>query len=412
NTVQFGVYGATFTFQDDTPPAAVADLAASTGSAPGYLRAYWTMPGDDGSLGLILNGQWRVQYSTDPAQAFSTASAQAQVSFSSSAAGALISFELSGLIPGQVYYLRAWASDDTGNWSALSNAASAQAAPYPDRIGGYVRKVSSEGITGVLVEAFDGAGALRASAYTLDDGSGTYVLTPLTAGPYRVQATWSADDIISSIGTEGLLPGTLSADFILEINYELASIGGELPGYRESGLPSARAGFKANYVRGGVVELYQRGRLVASAPIDAAGHFQIKSLLPGSYTLRLPDSAGGYTEMSVKLKAGQALIISPLGALLKESSVYAYPNPAGDRVTFHIESDYPSVTKQVTVFDITGRAIKEFKNADFSPGSYVWEAVWDIPSGVASGVYLYIARVKFEATGENKKVVKKFAIVK
>ena len=412
NAAPFGVYGSTFAFLDNTAPAAVADLAASSGSAPGRLRAGWSMPGDDGAAGLILNGEGRVQYSTDPAQAFSTASAQVQFTFDSSAAGAAVSYEIVGLVPGQTYYLRAWARDDAGNWTAVSNAASAESAPYPDRISGHVVKVSSEGITGVLVEAFDEQGALKASAYTLDDGSGTYLLTGLAAGAYRVQASWSADDIISSIGTDGILLGAADTDFILEITYELANLGGELPGYRESSARSGRSGFGVSAVRGGRVELYQRGRLVATTTVDDAGRFRINRLLPGSYTLKVPNSSGGYTEMSVKLKPGQTLIVSPQGTLLKESSVYAYPNPAGKRVTFHIESDYPSILKQVAVFDLTGRVIKVFKDADFSGGSGVWEKAWDIPASVASGVYLYSVRVKVEATGETKKAVKKFAIVK
>ncbi|MDO8803783.1 MAG: T9SS type A sorting domain-containing protein, partial [Elusimicrobiota bacterium] len=142
------------------------------------------------------------------------------------------------------------------------------------------------------------------------------------------------------------------------------------------------------------------------------GKFLIKNLLPGKYILKVPDANGGAKELSVSLKPGEALMISPLGELLKADKVYAYPNPAGKTVTFHIESDQSPLVKQVAVFDITGRAIKEFNDADFAPIAGGWEAEWNIPSGVASGVYIYITRVKFEATGEHKRTIKKFAIIK
>jgi hypothetical protein len=66
----------------------------------------------------------------------------------------------------------------------------------------------------------------------------------------------------------------------------------------------------------------------------------------------------------------------------------------------------------VTVFDVTGRPIKEFKDGDFVVRNGGYEADWNIPSKVASGVYVYAARVKFDATGEYKKVIRKFAVVK
>jgi len=412
NAVQFGVYGSTFAFLDDTAPAAIADLIASTGNAPGNISLTWHTPGDDGATGTILYGQYRIQYSTMAAAPFNKDDAQTVVNFTGFTAGLARSKELTTLQPGQTYYLRAWTRDDAGNWSAISNEATAQAAAYPDRISGHVITVSSEGITGVLLEAFDTVGTLRASAFTVADGSGSYVLSPLPSGSYRVQATWTADDIISSVGTDGITLGTSNADFTLAINYELASIGGELIGYRLTPL-----GFRAQGARprsAAFVELYQRNRLIATAPVDANGKFLIKNLLPGKYVLKVPDANGGTKELSVSLKPGEALMISPLGELLKADKVYAYPNPAGKTVKFHIGSDQPSLVKQVTVFDITGRAIKEFNDADFSPvaGSYAWEAEWKIPSKVASGVYLYITRVKLEATGEHKKTVKKFAIIR
>jgi len=407
-SIGFGVYGSTFGFADNTAPAAISDLSASSGSAPGNLSVAWTAPGDDGGSGMILYGQYKIQHSTYAAE-FGTAAAQTGSAFTAVSAGSARSVELTGLVPGETYYLRAWTRDDAGNWSALSNAATAQAAVPPDRISGRVTTISSAGITGVLLEAYDAAGLLQASAYTVGDGSGSYALTGLAAGSYRVQATWEAEDIISSVGSDGLALGRLDADFTLAVNYELASIGGELAGYRLSAL-GRRASAAGSAPR---VQLFQRGRQVADAPVDAAGKFLIANLLPGKYVLRVPDPKGGFKELSLRVKAGEALQVSPLGELLKAARVYVYPNPARRTATFHIESDQSPLLKQVTVFDVTGRAVKEFKDGDFSsPSAGVYETVWNIPSKVASGVYVYSVRVKFEATGEYKKVIRKFAVVK
>jgi N-acetylneuraminic acid mutarotase len=405
----FYVYGSTFGFVDNTAPAAVADLTASSGSAPGNIQLNWTAPGDDGALGMILYGQYRVQYSTASGIAFSTADAQVTGDFTAWAAGASRAGELTGLAPGTEYFLRLWTRDDAGNWSALSNGATAQASPFPDSVRGHVMTVSSAGITGVLVEAFDSTGLLRRSGYTVNDGSGSYVLAGLPAGSYRVQATWEADDIISSVGTDGIPLGASNADFTLSITYDLASIGGELAGYRLSAL-----GFRTQAVRpqAAQVELYQRGRLVATAPVDANGRFLISNLLPGKYVLKVPDPAGGTKELSVRVKPGEALMVSPLGELLKTDKVYVYPNPASRIATFHIESDQFPLRVQLAVFDITGRLIAKLGNETFVSRNGGLEADWEIPSKVAPGVYIYSLHVKHEVSGEHRKVIKKFAIVK
>ena len=151
---------------------------------------------------------------------------------------------------------------------------------------------------------------------------------------------------------------------------------------------------------------------MAAAPVGAGGRYLIKNLLPGDYTLDLPDAAGGRRQLAVTLKPGENLRISSLGELLRTDKIYAYPNPADRSVTFHIESDYALLTKQLVVFDITGREIKEFRDADFAVVTGGWELRWEIPSGVASGVYLYAVRVRSEADGKQKKTVKKFAVIR
>jgi len=136
----------------------------------------------------------------------------------------------------------------------------------------------------------------------------------------------------------------------------------------------------------------------------------------------VPDGAGGYKTLNVTLAAGQDLRVSPLGELLDKAQVYSYPNPARNTVNFRIKSEQSPVTKYLAVFDITGRLVKEFREGDFADCSVAatcqpgktdgFEVRWEIPAGVASGVYIYSAQVRFDATGEQEKVVKKFAIVR
>jgi len=318
---------------------------------------------------------------------------------------------LPDLQAGVTYYLAIWTSDEAGLWSGPSPLAiSRSGLRLANAISGNVRTPSGAGVTGVLVEAINHDLAVAKSVYTVDDGSGSFLLDGLDEGIYRVQATWIDSGFASSVASDQIPTGYAEVSFQLSVDYDLASLGGELDGY---GVASA-GGSKAAASRPltAAVALYQRNRLVAVAPVGAGGRFLIKNLLPGSYALQVPDGAGGTKLLQVTLAPGEDLRISPLGLLLKDDKVYAYPNPASHAVTFHLESDQSPVTKQVTIFDLSGRLLKEFNNGDFTPAAAGFEVKWDIPSGVASGVYIYSARVKFEATGEYKKTVKKFAIVK
>ncbi|MCX5786275.1 MAG: fibronectin type III domain-containing protein [Elusimicrobia bacterium] len=417
NILSFGAAGSTFTFIDNTPPAAVTDLTASTGPLPGTIIASWSFTGDDASSGTLLTGQYKIQYALDPQVSFSTLAAQITVSTANVSAGSRGSSELTGLTPALVYYLRLWTADDAGNWSELSNGTSAQARPYPEsRIDGHVLTVSSVGITGVLVEAFDTAEILRASDYTSSDGLGSYSLTGIVVGSYTVHATWSANDIISDISKDGIPSATADVDFMLSVTFELASISGNIEGYNKAeGLRLKAKGVSKTEGAGVYVELYQGGRKISTADVDAAGKFKINNLLPGKYTVKIIGLAEGAKEFNVQLKEGQNLEISPLGTLLKKDKVYAFPNPASKSVIFHLESDISSLKKQIMVFGIDGRVIKEFSDSDagwnlLSGGKY--EFTWNIDSKVASGIYIYEVKVKNTGTGDTASTIKKLAIIK
>ena len=408
-----GLYASTFTVRDTVPPGVITEVSGAEGKLPGRLLLTWTASGDDGPSAALSQGEFRINYSTWAGAVFSTAAAQVLIS-TTVTPGTTQAYLISGLAPGVTYYLAVWAGDEAGLWSGLSPLASARAGvSLPDTISGNVRTPTGQGVTGVMMQAINQALAVVKTAYTIDDGSGAFTLNGLDQGVYRVQATWLDNGFASSVASDQIPTGYAEVAFELSVAYQLASIGGELAGYQmpAAGSKPQAAGYRL--LGAASVELYQSNSLVASAPVDAGGRFLISNLLPGSYMLKVPDGAGGSKQLQVTLAPGQDLRLSPLGELLKTDKVYAFPNPAGRSVTFHIESGQSPVLKQVTVFDITGRAIKEFPDTDFVEISpKVWEAVWNIPSGVASGVYIYSTRVKFVASGEHKKTIKKFAIIK
>jgi hypothetical protein len=114
---------ATTAVPDDTPPAAVSDLAASD-STTVSITLSWTAPGDDGSTGTAA--QYDIRFSTSPLGDATWAFAmQAAGEPAPKAAGAAESFVVPGLAPGTRYYFALKTADEGSTWSALSNVVSA-----------------------------------------------------------------------------------------------------------------------------------------------------------------------------------------------------------------------------------------------------------------------------------------------
>jgi hypothetical protein len=89
-----------------------------------------------------------------------------------------------------------------------------------------------------------------------------------------------------------------------------------------------------------------------------------------------------------------------------EFKVICYPNPAKDKVTFKF--DLPKAgTVKIDVFNIAGEKVKEFKeHKNVGTGSIIWENI-----EVASGIYIYIAKVEYD-TGGSEKVTGKIGVIK
>ncbi len=405
NVSAFGSAGSTFTWVDAYPPEAVVQFAPSTGTAPGRVNLAWTFPGDDGGVFPLTFGRYAVQYSTYPEAVFSTQTAQVMISTGLVLSAAPQAYTVAGLNPAATYYFRLWTEDDAGLWSSpspLGSTLSGEA--LDDMISGSVKNPAGQGITGVMVEAITNSGLIAASGYTLDDGFGSFTLAGLPDGLYRVQATWLEDGFSSSIAKDQIPMGYADANFELSVAYELASVSGSVPASAPSALRPSAAG-------GAGVQLWQGPRLVASASPDAAGRFSIRNLLPGSYTLKAAGADGVWKSFTIQLAGGEDLQVTPLGALLRQASAYAYPNPARGFVKFRLYTEVSPVRFSLAVYSLDGTLVKAAEETFGSSG--VNEYLWTFTGGKpASGVYFYTLRLKYPFSGETDSVRGKFAVIR
>ncbi|MDA8131709.1 MAG: hypothetical protein M0011_09440 [Elusimicrobia bacterium] len=405
NASSFGMAGSTFTWLDTVPPEAVADFAPSTGTSPGRIRVSWTFPGDDGGLLALTYGQFAIQYSTDPAVVFATRSAQVLISTAMVRPGSAQAYTLSGLTPETTYYLRMWVKDDADLWSSASPLSGTLSGDrLNDMIAGTIKTPAGAGVTGVIVDAVSSDGIIVATAYSLDDGLGSFTLSPLPDGLYRVQATWTEHGFASSIAKDLVPMGYADANFELSIDYALASVSGVLP----AAVPAA---IGPSSVSGGEAQLWRGTRLLARTYADAAGRFTIRNLIPGAYTLRARAGGGAWKSLDIQLAPGQDLQVKPLGVILARGAVYAYPNPASSKVTFHVESGVYPVRVRISVFSLDGSLVRTAEGAisGSAPYEYTWNFSGNAP---ASGIYFYTVRIEDDLGGETAVSSRKFAVIR
>ncbi|HTY07896.1 MAG TPA: T9SS type A sorting domain-containing protein, partial [Candidatus Edwardsbacteria bacterium] len=127
------------------------------------------------------------------------------------------------------------------------------------------------------------------------------------------------------------------------------------------------------------------------------------------------DNAGQWGPCDSATFYKAAPYVEPSGAFLPDNLVYVWPNPArGGQVHFHY---YVNANAAVTadVFSLDGRRIVHLTGRG-EGGRPPHQAssnaiVWDI-GGVASDVYLLRLSATSDASGEQRTVTKKFAIVK
>ncbi|MCK5356829.1 MAG: T9SS type A sorting domain-containing protein, partial [Elusimicrobiales bacterium] len=121
-----------------------------------------------------------------------------------------------------------------------------------------------------------------------------------------------------------------------------------------------------------------------------------------------------FTDMqTIYLKDGEIFNFTPKWDILLKQNVYAYPNPAQNSiVNIHYETDaFNEVI--IVIFDITGRVLKKFSGNETVSDGTGYKAVWDFSNeNIASGVYLYMVKVRDPSTNDVKKVIKKLAIIR
>jgi hypothetical protein len=165
------------------------------------------------------------------------------------------------------------------------------------------------------------------------------------------------------------------------------------------------------------VELYQNGRQVGSVGVSASGRWTIGHLLPGKYAVRAFDGYDYTAMQEVELKEGEVQTVGFAFDPLPEKSVFAFPNPAHQRVTLRFLSSLTPLEAQISVFDAAGRLVRELDGSQMSsPAPGLYHADWDLSNGagqsLASGVYLYMVKVRGGPDNESAKVIKKLAVVR
>ncbi len=302
-------------------------------------------------------------------------------------------------------------------------------------ITGKVTQANSQGLSGIVVEAVD-PDTNKTVSQTLSEsnGTGNYTLTGLTAAKqYKVKVTWTANNVTSFVAKSNIPAGTLGYNLTLEISYNLASVLGTLAlhpstidalrakeqhGYsRQSYSALAQSPVSALSTGEPFVEVSAQGKLVARAPVDNDGKYEIKNLLPSDYTIVGFNGLSYSDPKKITVSEGQQAVVTLDWELINPASAFAFPNPASDAVTLRFASSVTSAETQISIYDIVGNSVRNFtKNEIENSGAGVYRARWDTTnangSRVVSGIYLFVINARNPATGKTERVVKKFAILR
>jgi hypothetical protein len=157
-------------------------LTGATGGGPGEINLSWTAPGDDFVYNNLV-GHYRIQYSTNAATVWSTATTPSGAATVTIATNTPVGSAQSAVInvpTNDTYFIVLWSRDDVGEWSLVSNTASA----VPALLNRSVSVTSgSPYLFGLLAV---GASSHTATAVTvLNDGNvaSTYSLSVATSTP-------------------------------------------------------------------------------------------------------------------------------------------------------------------------------------------------------------------------------------
>ncbi|MBI4369325.1 MAG: T9SS type A sorting domain-containing protein, partial [Elusimicrobia bacterium] len=428
----------TFTFSDTAPPAAITAFAASTPTSnAGEVLLSWAATGDNGAAGSLVNGYFKIQYSTFTQEvSWSTSSAQATSAFTALAAGATQSLAVTDLTEGTTHYFVIWTMDSDGNWSLPSTGTPSIVVPWDlAAASGKVTQTNGQGISGIVLEAYaQGTETPAATALTQANGSGNYKLNGLVAGnTYTIKAIWTANGITSSVTKNDVPAGALNLNFNLALNYTLGSLNGTLavPASIISSLKAKKMTLGTSHLAGRYeslaqdraqpeepfVEISANGRLLCRAPVDSSSRYEINNLLPGVYSVTGFNGKVYSQAQKVSVAEGQSAQVTLQWQIVNPDSVFAFPNPANNEMTLRFISNIPSIEARFVIYDIAGNSIRELSGSAIAGSdSGIYRAKWDSANShgdrVASGVYLFILYVKDTSNGDTEKIVKKMAIIR
>ncbi len=118
---------------DNTAPAAITTLSASTYTLTGQIKLEWESPGDDDwSNALDSGSQYKIQYATYNIS-WDRTNAQITISTSGTNPHTVVS-KIITLAQETTYYFRIWTADEVPNWSDISYGATVWVRIRPDAI--------------------------------------------------------------------------------------------------------------------------------------------------------------------------------------------------------------------------------------------------------------------------------------
>ncbi len=196
-------------------PDPITDLSSQTGHEHGEVILNWTATGDDGSVGNIINGKYRIAYSTytNGTDSFwetgtwTDKENKYKFEFSTNVvARSKQSYIVNGLRGSVTYYFKIWIADESNNFSTISNTATCWA---------QIDLVAPGKITTFKAEAI-GDRIIQLSWLASSDDA--YSTKPLPKGSvYKIMyaasnlaaSFWTTSYAQITISTYGVIPGTL-----------------------------------------------------------------------------------------------------------------------------------------------------------------------------------------------------------
>gem|GEM_PF-2914128 len=201
--------------KDEIEPSQVTTLKASPGTREGNIQLSWISPGDDGTVGNIINGKFWIKFSTNSTHTWDTAPFQV-VNSTNMLASSLQKYEVTGLIPSTTYYFWIKIADEVDNFSDLSNKATSWA---------QVDISPPAKITYFVAMPGDSEGKLKLTwiAPSEDDYDDT---KPIINGKYELRYTDNPSDDWNSPAVSILIWSTSTAPG----NIETTTLWGLIPG--------------------------------------------------------------------------------------------------------------------------------------------------------------------------------------